>query len=297
MKSDRPIAEFLAEAEDILESASAALLTLEDGQARGGADADTVNGLFRALHSFKGLAGMFGLTVLADVAHKLEFLLDEVRLGKVALGRETLDVLADTLGLVGRLVHQTGKGRPLEDTAAACTRIDRVLAAKTEGAEDRSLLSRVTIDPGVLQVLTEYEEHRLIENIRERKNLFLVRVSFSFAEFENGIRALTDALKQHSEIICTLPTAAAGGDGIGFTLVAGTAETREALAAGAPAVFEASFLADGVFAAVDVLEQLEDGFALIEVKSSYSVKPQFIPDVAIQVHVARAAGGASGAPK
>ena len=66
--------------------------------------------------------------------------------------------------------------------------------------------------------------------------------------------------------------------------------TRAALAAGAPAIFEASFFADGVFAAVDVLERLERGFALVEVKSTWSVKPQFLPDVAIQVYVARAAG-------
>jgi len=66
--------------------------------------------------------------------------------------------------------------------------------------------------------------------------------------------------------------------------------TRAALATGATSVYEASFFADGVFSAIDVLQRLETGFALVEVKSTYSVKPQFIPDVAIQVHVARAAG-------
>jgi two-component system chemotaxis sensor kinase CheA len=233
MRSDRPIQEFLAEAEDILESANTALLSLEEGQPAGRVDADTVNGLFRSLHSFKGLAGMFGLTTLADLSHKLEFLLDEVRLGKVGLSRETLDALTDTVGQLGRLVQQTGKGRPLEDIAGSLERIDRVLAAKTSAGSEQSFLSRITLDSGVLQVLTEYEEHRLVENIRERKNLFLIRVSFSFSEFESGIRTLTEALKQHSEIICTLPTAGAGGDGIGFTIMVGTAETQETLAASA----------------------------------------------------------------
>jgi two-component system chemotaxis sensor kinase CheA len=230
MKSDRPIQEFLAEAEDILESANTALLSLEEGQPSGRVNADTVNGLFRSLHSFKGLAGMFGLTTLADLSHKLEFLLDEVRLGKVGLSRETLDALTDTVGLLGRLVQQTGKGRPLEDIAGALERIDRVLAAKESTGSEQSLLSRISLDPGVLQVLTEYEEHRLVENIRERKNLFLIRVSFSFSEFESGIRTLTEVLKQHSEVICTLPTAGSGGDGIGFTIMVGTAETQETLA-------------------------------------------------------------------
>lgn len=66
--------------------------------------------------------------------------------------------------------------------------------------------------------------------------------------------------------------------------------TRVALAAGVPAIYEASLFAGGVFAAVDVLERLGTGFALVEVKSTYSVKPRFLPDVAIQVWVARAAG-------
>lgn len=241
MRSDRPIQEFLAEAEDILESANKAILELDDAASGGRADPETVNGLFRALHSFKGLAGMFGLPVLADLAHQLEFLLDEVRLGKVNLGRETLDTLSDTTGLLGRLVQQTGTGQSLEDTAQALERIARVLAQKPAAGADQSLLSRIAIDPGVLQVLTEYEEHRLIENIRERKNLFLVRVSFSFAEFENGIRALSEGLKRHGEIICTLPTAGAGGDGIGFTIVVGTGESQEELASATnlpPASFE-----------------------------------------------------------
>jgi hypothetical protein len=68
------------------------------------------------------------------------------------------------------------------------------------------------------------------------------------------------------------------------------AATRAALANEAPAIFEASFVADDAFAAIDILERLQTGFALVEVKSTYSLKPQFIPDVAIQVHIARAAG-------
>jgi two-component system chemotaxis sensor kinase CheA len=221
MKTDRPIKEFLAEAEDILSTATQTLLAIEDAQETGRVDPDLVNGLFRAIHSFKGLSGMFGLKAPADLSHKIEFLLDEVRLGKVGLVRETLDTLADTLGLLGRLVQQVGKGKATEDIAVALERIERVLTAKPAIASDQSILSEITIDPAMLQVLSEYEEHRLKENIRERKNIFLVRVAFSYTEFESGIRALTESLKQHGEIICTLPTAGAG-DGIGFTLMVGS---------------------------------------------------------------------------
>lgn len=66
--------------------------------------------------------------------------------------------------------------------------------------------------------------------------------------------------------------------------------TRQALATGGPAVFEATFVEDRVYVAIDVLERTADGFTLIEVKSSTKIKDEHIPDVAIQVWVARRAG-------
>ncbi len=66
--------------------------------------------------------------------------------------------------------------------------------------------------------------------------------------------------------------------------------TEEALAAGATRIYEASFFAEGVFAAVDILERHGRHFTVIEVKSSTKVKPEHLPDVAIQTWVARKAG-------
>ena len=66
--------------------------------------------------------------------------------------------------------------------------------------------------------------------------------------------------------------------------------TAAALAAGAPVVYEASFSAGGVFAAVDILERVPGGFGLIEVKSGTSAKPEYLPDAAVQAHVLAQAG-------
>ena len=68
------------------------------------------------------------------------------------------------------------------------------------------------------------------------------------------------------------------------------AATLAALEAGAPAVFEVSFVADDTFVAIDVLERAGAGYRLVEVKSSTSQKEEHLPDVAVQVHVARATG-------
>jgi two-component system chemotaxis sensor kinase CheA len=230
VKTDRPIKDFLAEAEDILESANQTLLSLETGQAAGRIDPDQVNALFRAIHSFKGLAGMFGLKEPSELSHKLEFLLDELRLGKVGLGRKVLDVVLETVALLGRLVQQAGTDHPFEDIAAALFAIDGILQAKPVAGSGRPIGEQVGLDQGILQVLTEYEEHRLRECIRERKNLFMLKAQFDFSNFETAIKELNTTLKNHGEIICTLPTAG-GGNGIGFSIVVGTTEGAESLTA------------------------------------------------------------------
>jgi two-component system chemotaxis sensor kinase CheA len=230
MKSDRSIKEFLAEAEDILEAANRALLALDAALAGERSDPDQVNALFRAIHSFKGLAGMFGLKEPSELSHRLEFLLDELRLGKVGLSRNALEVVLEVVTLLGTLVQQAGRKKPFGDITAALDRIDGLLAAKPSVVAGRPLVEQISLDPGILQVLTEYEEHRLRECVRERKNLYMLKTEFDLVDFESGIKELNSTLKKYGEIICTLPTAG-GGSGIGFSIVLGTKETGDALAA------------------------------------------------------------------
>ena len=66
--------------------------------------------------------------------------------------------------------------------------------------------------------------------------------------------------------------------------------TRKLIDEGAPAIFEASFLADNTFVAVDVLAPQDGGFHLTEVKSSSSQKEEHLPDAAVQVHVLQRSG-------
>jgi len=66
--------------------------------------------------------------------------------------------------------------------------------------------------------------------------------------------------------------------------------TQELIAAGVPAIFEATVIADSTYAAIDVLLRERGGFVLIEVKSGKSADDKYILDAAVQTHVARAAG-------
>lgn len=69
---------------------------------------DALNGVFRAAHSIKGSAGMFGLATLAAFTHHLETLLDFIRKGQATLNEDrvelTLRAADEIRDLVERLV-------------------------------------------------------------------------------------------------------------------------------------------------------------------------------------------------
>lgn len=66
--------------------------------------------------------------------------------------------------------------------------------------------------------------------------------------------------------------------------------TRKLIDDGAPAIFEASFIADDTFVAVDILAPSNGGFHLTEVKSATSQEEKHLPDVAVQMHVLAQSG-------
>lgn len=66
--------------------------------------------------------------------------------------------------------------------------------------------------------------------------------------------------------------------------------TRRLMSDGATAIFEATFVADRTYVAIDVLLREGDGWCLIEVKSGSEPKDKYILDAALQTHVARQAG-------
>ncbi len=72
---------FFAESRELLDEMEAALLGIHRSDDLG----ETVNAIFRAAHTIKGSAGLFGLDALVAFTHVAESVLDEVRDGRVAI--------------------------------------------------------------------------------------------------------------------------------------------------------------------------------------------------------------------
>ena len=99
---------FLSESREHVSAINHLLLTLEgDPRSR-----DAVEGLFRAVHTIKGMSATMGYRAVADLAHEMEELLDGVRQGRVTPDAALVDTLfaaCDALELSIELAVEEGE--------------------------------------------------------------------------------------------------------------------------------------------------------------------------------------------
>lgn len=217
------VKDFLAEADEILDQLSLDLVALSDCADGGECNPDLVNSVFRAAHSLKGLAGMFGLSEIAELGHHQENLLDALRLGRVELDQAVVSALFESTELLGLLVRDAAEpGGESVDYSGAMQRINDCLTRGPKGKGD-SPLARLNIPERVLGSMTEYEEHRLLENVKKGRRIYSIRVSLLLATFDSELMELTEQLKQVGEVISTLPSASGGMEGgITFEILCGS---------------------------------------------------------------------------
>jgi two-component system chemotaxis sensor kinase CheA len=83
--------EFINESSEHLQNIEQGVLALEENPK----DADTLNTIFRAFHSFKGGSGFLNLAPIQSLAHELESLLDRVRQRRLAITPTVINLVLD----------------------------------------------------------------------------------------------------------------------------------------------------------------------------------------------------------
>lgn len=200
--------DFLAEAEEIVEELSTQLADLADMAEKGAWEPDLLNAIFRGAHSLKGLAGMFGFGMIAEVAHHAENLLDWLRMGKVSLSTAVLELLFSSAELLTTLLRACVDGTLEQHQAAATAHAAAIngYLNPTAPVAEAPLLEQLGLSESLMGALTEYEEHRLKENCSKGRHIYVVHASFELTTFDQGLSQVTDILKGCGEVISTLPS-------------------------------------------------------------------------------------------
>jgi two-component system chemotaxis sensor kinase CheA len=100
---------FFDECGELLQDMETGLTDLQDGSG----SEDTVHAVFRAVHSIKGGAGIFGFEALVEFAHVFETVLDSVRHGTLHQTPEVFTVLLMSSDMLADLVGMSRSGEAI----------------------------------------------------------------------------------------------------------------------------------------------------------------------------------------
>src|SRR4029450_2099812 len=121
---------FLTESQDNLSAINHALLELE----RTPGAREPVGALFRAVHTVKGMSATMGYTVVAELSHELETLLDMVRRGERDVSASLMDTLFSAADTLERAIELSVASR--EDEVGAA---ETIAALRAAGATTRDV--------------------------------------------------------------------------------------------------------------------------------------------------------------
>jgi two-component system, chemotaxis family, sensor kinase CheA len=97
---------FFDECSEALQQIELGLSDLREGAASD----DTINAVFRSVHSVKGGAGIFGFDDLVKFAHVFETVLDAMRSGKLASSQDIVDTLLQANDVLSDLIAMSRSG-------------------------------------------------------------------------------------------------------------------------------------------------------------------------------------------
>jgi two-component system chemotaxis sensor kinase CheA len=122
---------FFQECEERLAELESGLLAIETGDT----DPETVNAVFRAVHSIKGGAGAFSLEDLVRFAHVFETALDHVRAGRLATTPDVLKIMLRAADVLADLVRAARDGTTV-DAARSLALADELRGLDPNGGAD-----------------------------------------------------------------------------------------------------------------------------------------------------------------
>ncbi len=188
---------FFDEAKEYVETLNNGILTLENNPG----DKETIDAVFRAAHSLKGMAATMGFENLTELTHKMENMLDRVREGKLEVTTEFIDLLLQGLDniqfLVEKIRENEGEepaGINLEGFIKELANYGQKASAAAESADELGTEE----DAEFAFNLSQAEKKELENEKKDKERIYHLKAVLDEADFQS-VRAFM-VLKKVEEI-------------------------------------------------------------------------------------------------
>ncbi len=202
---------FIDETKEHLQNLSQQLMVLEEEPG----NADTINEIFRAAHSLKGMAGTMGYKRMQNLTHIMENVLSEIRNGKMNVTADLVDVLfqcLDALESYLDTITQT-QDEGTEDNEAIIGRLNAFLngggaVEKKPAKEETPKEAETSSDKVGDMKLAGFEVKAIKEALAKQMHVFKLQVNVDENCILKAARAFLvfKALEELGEIIKSDPS-------------------------------------------------------------------------------------------
>ncbi|MBG9636324.1 chemotaxis protein CheA [Bacillus thuringiensis] len=155
---------FFEESEEHLQSLNENVLVLEQNPA----DMDVVGEIFRSAHTFKGMSASMEFTEMADLTHKMENVLDEIRHGNIVVNADIIDVIFECIDNLEKMVadvQQGGMGNI--DVVSTKQKLEALLNGNVETTTERIEQNHIDNDDAVShEVHITVEQQAILKAVR-----------------------------------------------------------------------------------------------------------------------------------
>lgn len=205
---------FLDETKEHLQSLNTEILELEQEPD----NMDTVNEIFRAAHSLKGMAGTMGYKRMQALTHDMENVFSEVRTGNIKVNADMIDILfqcLDSLEEYLKSIQETAD-EGTNDNAPLIKRLNDILNGVSENKEAGATVHAAAAPAQAdenrkwLQIVLDDTDQRVIAKALEQgKKVYGVTVKIQETCLLKAARAFLvyRAIEELGEIIISKPAA------------------------------------------------------------------------------------------
>jgi two-component system chemotaxis sensor kinase CheA len=221
---------FLAESGDYLELLNSELLKLEKTKNRE-SEPESINNMFRAAHSIKGMSGMMGYSKINRLTHKMENLMDGIRQGKQKFTDDAVEVLFRCFDLLTALVGAVASGEPDDESVSienVIKDIECIMESKTPASKKAPQAApappaanntaasgggmpqanvTLSISSGIRETLGEFDDLNLFIAEHSSDNVFEISFLIGRDCFQQNTspQDLLDLLKESGDIVFLAP--------------------------------------------------------------------------------------------
>ena len=208
---------FIDESNEHLQSLSDQLMILEKEPE----NSDTINEIFRAAHSLKGMAGTMGYKRMQNLTHDMENVFSEVRNGNMKVTSDLVDVLFQCLDALEEYVNNiqetqdegTNDNEPIIKALNAFIASENKDAAPAEEKQEQQAESapaeKLQADEhGISMELADFEKNAVNEALKKGMHVYEIKVTVDENCILKAARAFLvfKNLEGHGDVIKSDPS-------------------------------------------------------------------------------------------